>query len=250
MFPRLAAVLITAFWVIMWALLIRTELEPEGAALREVPVEHVLKLMFHHQQASDLALRAEGKLIGQLRLLPRVLPDSKTRVLGFSGSLQLRLPGATRQRFSWTGESHFSSVLALQRLDFDLTVHQGGQLDQADSELTFAYDAGTKQARYVVKTGQVVIDRREFAATEAGLTDLIKQAGLDPSMMQTVNSKASGTPPKITAQRSTFRIHSEEIETLLLSVEYNEQTMLQVHVSQLGQVLHAKTVLGWTLESD
>jgi hypothetical protein len=249
MFPRLAAVLITVFWVIMWALLIRTELEPDGASLRAVPVEHVLKLMFRHQQPSDLSIKGEGRLIGHLRLLPRILPNDQSRVLDYSGSLQLRLPGAGRQRISWLGDSTFGRDLALRQLGMNMKVHHPVQEHLTDSDLIFAYDAATKKARYELRAGQVILERQEFDATETGLRKLAARSGLDPTVLQTVNVK-SETPPKITAQRSSFRIRTEEIETLLLTVEYNEQTMLQVHVSDLGQVIHAKTVLGWTLESD
>lgn len=249
MLHRLAAILITAFWVIMWALLIRTELEPEGASLRAVPVEHVLKLMFHHQQSSDLSLRNEGKLIGHLRLIPRVMPEDQSRVLDYSGSLRLRLPGAERQRFSWIGESIFDPTLNLQRLTVNFTIHQSTLQEGADTQLSFAFDAATKAARYEIRTGQTILEKQEFAATEEGLKNLIRRAGFDPGVVQTI-TPTGNTPPQITAKRSTFRLHGEEIDTLLLTMEYNGQTMFQVHISQLGQVLSAKTVLGWTLESD
>ena len=115
--------------------------------------------------------------------------------------------------------------------------------------MSFAFDAATKAARYEIRTGQTILEKQEFAATEEGLKKLITRAGLDPGVVQTVTPTAN-TPPQITAKRSTFRLHGEEIDTLLLTMEYNGQTMFQVHISQLGQVLFAKTVLGWTLESD
>ena len=93
MLNRLAAVLIILFWGVMWGLLEKSELEPEEAALREVPVEHVLKLMFHHQQPSELIIKSDGKMIGQLRLIPRI-QENEERLLEFTGGLELRLPAA------------------------------------------------------------------------------------------------------------------------------------------------------------
>lgn len=247
MLNRLAAVIITVFWVVMWGLLVKSELEPHEAALREVPVEHVLKLMFHHQQVSDLIIHSDGKMIGHLRLTPRTL-ENDDRLLDFGGGLQLRLPGSSRQRLSWMGESTFTKTLDLKALGVNVILHHGSE-DTTDSLMTMNFDAPTQRGRYELRSGPLTLDRQDFEASEAGLRKLVERLGMDTAMLQTVSAKSS-TPPKIKARRSSYRLREEEIETLLLTVEYNEQTMLQVHVSQLGRVLYAKTVLGWTLESD
>ena len=56
--------LIAFFWVIMWVLLIRTELRPMDAATRVVPLEHIAKLLFHDEQASELYIHDEGDKSG------------------------------------------------------------------------------------------------------------------------------------------------------------------------------------------
>jgi hypothetical protein len=248
MLNRLAAVLIVAFWVVMWGLLLKSELEPEEGVLREVPVEHVLKLMFHHQQSSDLIIHNDGKMIGHLRLGPRIL-ENGGRQLDFTGGLQLRMPAADRQRLSWIGESTFSSELDLQKLTLDVTMH-GSSGDTPDSRLSFEFDSAEKKGRYELRSGTMIFDKQEFEATEAGIRKLVDRLGMDASFTQTMAGSKSSAPPQVKARRASFKLRDEEIDTLLLTVVYNEQTMLQVHVSQLGRVLHAKTILGWTLESD
>lgn len=247
MLNRLAAVLIISFWAVMWGLLVKGELEPEGAALREVPVEHVLVLMFRHQQSSDLIINNDGKMIGHLRLMPRVL-ENEERVLDYTGGLQFRLPGASRQRLSWMGESSFTRELDLKALALSVIMHSAVE-EEADSRLTFDFDAATKKGRYELRSGAMTFDKQEFEATEEGIRNLVQRVGMDTSVLQSGSSKSSA-PPVIKARRSTFSVQGDEIETLLLTVEYNEQTMLKVHVSQFGRIIHAKTVLGWTLETN
>ena len=247
MLNRLAAVLIVVFWGVMWGLLVKSELEPEEAALREVPVEHVLKLMFHHQQPSELIINSDGKMIGHLRLIPRV-QENEERLLEFSGGLQLRVPAAERQRLSWSGESTLTKELDLKTLAITVIMHTATE-GATNSRLIFDFDAATKKGRYELRSGTMTFDKQEFEATEEGIRNLADRVGVGTTLMPAISSKSSA-PPVIKARRASFKMDDDEMDTLLLTVEYNEQTMLQVHVSQLGRVLHAKTILGWTLETD
>jgi hypothetical protein len=45
-------------------------------------------------------------------------------------------------------------------------------------------------------------------------------------------------------------LKGEKVETLLVTLQVNEQTLMEAQVSQLGQVLQAKTLTGWTVELD
>src|SRR5262245_7266621 len=64
MIYRTAAALIVVFWLVMTTLLIRNEVNPEDSRLREVPVTHVLKLLYLHEQPSHLRIYAGGTPIG------------------------------------------------------------------------------------------------------------------------------------------------------------------------------------------
>jgi hypothetical protein len=45
-------------------------------------------------------------------------------------------------------------------------------------------------------------------------------------------------------------IHGERIQTYLVSIGQNGQTLLEADISQLGQILRAKTLIGYTLMPD
>jgi hypothetical protein len=247
---RLLALLITGFWVTMWTLLLRTELEPRGAALREVPVEHVLKIFFQHQQPSDLFLNGDGQRIGHLRFHPQIRIDDHIRVLEFSGNAQLRLPGAPRQRLTWHGQAELSPALELSKLRLISALRESTTNQVPETTVTFDMDAVTKEASYEVRSDQQVIDSQSFTMDEEGLRKLMNRAGIDATVLQTFSIPTQGTPPRFTAHRSSLRLKDEKIDTLLVSAEMNGQTLLEFHVSQLGQVLHVKTITGWTLETD
>ena len=70
MIYRTVAALIVFFWILMTTLLIRNEVNPEDSRVREVPLTHVLKLLYLHEQASDLRIYAGGTAIGHLRVHP------------------------------------------------------------------------------------------------------------------------------------------------------------------------------------
>src|SRR5215207_3438217 len=101
---RAAALLIVVFWMAMTALLIRKQLSSGATKLTEVPVSHVLKLMFHHGEASDLNLHSDRQMVGKLRFHPQTRKDDAMRIMEFSGSVTFTLPGSPRQRVAWAGD--------------------------------------------------------------------------------------------------------------------------------------------------
>src|SRR5438270_10274709 len=105
MLYRLLATTIVLFWITMTALLVRNELGPGDTSLREVPVAHVAKMIFAHEQASDLVLYNENVVVGHLRIQPRIRTGDGRRKLEFSGTLQLALPGTTgHEHVAWSGD--------------------------------------------------------------------------------------------------------------------------------------------------
>lgn len=247
---RLLALLITGFWVTMWTLLLRTELEPQRAALREVPIEHVLKLFFQHQQASDLFLSADGNRIGYVRFHPQVRKEDGLQVLEFSGNVQLRILGAPRQRLVWNGEAEMTPALGLSKLQLTSAFRESTLNEAPENIVKLSMDMQAKTASYEIRSDERLADAQTFSLDEAGLRKLMAGAGLDPAILQTVNLQTKGTPPRFSAHRSSMKLKDEKVETLLISAEMNGQTLLECHVSQLGQILHAKTITGWTLEAD
>jgi hypothetical protein len=247
---RILALLITGFWVTMWTLLLQTELEPQRAALREVPIAHVLKLFFHHQQASDLYLNSGGTRIGHVRFHPHIRQEDGVRYFEFSGHAQLLVPGAPRQRLSWSGEGELLPTMELSKLRLMSAVRESTTKDVPETTVIVHLDLVNRWAFYEIKSGDVSIDTQRFTMDEAGLRKLLDRVGIDPVVLQTVSAQAKGTAPRLFAHRSSMRLHDEKVDTLQVTAEMNGQTLLELHVSQLGQILHAKTITGWTLEAE
>ncbi len=247
---RILALLITAFWVTMWTLLLRTELEPQRAALREVPLEHVLKVFFQHQQASDLHLNGEGTRMGYVRFHPQVRESDGVRFFEFSGNVQLRIPGVPRQRLGWSGEAELLPTMGLSKLRLMSAVRESTTKDVPETIFTLNLDAVARNVSYEARMNGEMVDSQSFTMDEVGLRKLIQRAGVDPIVLQTISTQTKSSAPKITAHRSSLKLKDEKVDTLQVTVEINGQTLAELHVSQLGQILHVKTLTGWTLEAE
>src|SRR5438552_14605774 len=104
MLYRAVAILIVLFWLTMTGLLVRKEARPADSALREIPVSHVIRLLFLHEQASELNILSEKLRLGHLHLQPRASKEAASQAFEFSGYLQFPVPGSARQRVVWDGE--------------------------------------------------------------------------------------------------------------------------------------------------
>jgi hypothetical protein len=68
-------------------------------------------------------------------------------------------------------------------------------------------------------------------------------------MMQQLKASQSEMPKfEVSAQSSSLVINGQKLETFLLSIKAGGQSVVEAHLSQLGQVLSAQVpVLGWKL---
>ncbi len=244
MLSRILPLSIVAFWLTMTALLVRTELHPGASRLTIVPVEHVLKLLFLHEQSSDLNIVSDGQRVGYLRLRPRVEVASGERVLEFIGNLQLRFPQMPKQRFSWDGGFALNHDFELQRVTFGFTMHEP---EAYRVDLTI--DAGGRLAHVLWKTREEVLEDETFTLDEAGARAAMEHFGMDPMLLRTVGGKNSAKP-EVIAQQSSLKMRDEQVETYLIAVRQSGQTLLEIQVSQIGQILAVKTFMGYTLTPD
>lgn len=244
MLSRILAVFIVAFWLTMTALLIRTELNPGGSALRAVPVGHVVKLLFLHEEQSDLGIRDEGQSRGHLRVQPKIDKATRQRLLEFIGTLHLRLPPDSRQRFSWDGVIALSPAHELERVELGVVVH-----DPQSYRLEFLAEPRSNRALFTAKVRDRVVEQFETTLDEAGVTQTLKRAGVDPAALVAFGD-SRGIRPEVTARQSSLLIRGERAETYLVTVQQSGQTLLDMHVSQIGKILHVKTFLGYVLAPD
>lgn len=240
---RLPHLLIIAFWLTMTGLLVRTEFSPAKSRLRAVSIEHVLKLVFAHEQPSDLNILNGGLRIGQLHLQPRIEKEGDRRLLDFSGSLQLRLPGVPRQRFTWSGAWEADAAFTSERLRFAFAL-----LEPIKTQTEVEIDSAQQLAHVRFESGEGTL-RETYTLDEAGLHRLLGQLAIDPAVLQ-VFAGRNPARPEITAEQSSLSIHGQRLETYCVTIQQSGQTLVEFHVSQLGQILKATTLVGYTLSPD
>jgi hypothetical protein len=241
---RTLCILVIAFWLIMGGLLLKTEFHPDKSRLREVRIQHVLKLLFLHEQRSDLNIYSERTRFGRLRIYPHVEKATGRRLLEFDGDLQLRLPTLPKQRFSWSGVAAMDASLTTQLFELKFNMEE---------PISYSAEARIEP---IIRRMSVLLRSKEsvtsetFEFDEAGAwQELMRHFDVDPAVVRAFSHDAR-TQPRIIAEQSSLRIHGERIETYLVTIEENDQTLLEFHVNELGQILHAKTLIGYTLVPD
>ena len=252
MLYRAFAILIVGFWLTMIGLLIRKETGPGDSALREVPVGHVIKLILTHEQPSDLNIYNGKMRLGYLRIHPRMHQGDRSRVIAFVGDLHIMVPGFERQRVTWNGELELEKTLATRRFAMSLTLNDPtartspayrAQIDIAPAEnlLTWTQFTGDRP----------IGEAHTYTLDEAGLQTALTEMMLDPAMLTLLQGQTrSMTAPVIKALQSSMPYHGERIDTYLVTIEQSGQTLLEFDVSQLGQILRAKSLIGYSLAPD
>lgn len=237
------------FWAAMWTLLVRTEHAPEMASVRRVPIEHVLKLLFQHEQASDLSIRVNRDRLGNVRIQPRHDETSGALALEFNGTMQVQLPDTQRRRLSWNGAIDLAEALDVNGLSFTLMSRNPGDRNSQPIRVEFAVDAKTKTAEYGFREGEGMITRQRISLDRAGLELALANAGLDASVLPAATAPPL-TTPEVKAHRARLMVKGERLETYLLTLTQEGQTLGEVHVSQMGQILRISTLLGWVFEPE
>jgi hypothetical protein len=249
MLYRSLTALIVVFWLTMTALLIRSELRPADSRMREIPASHVLKLLFLHEQPSELNIRYERDTVGRLRVHPQVRKEDGMRVVEFAGNVQVSVPGLTRERVSWDGAVEMTRLLEMRQVRLGLSFRT-----PVNFRIEITHDPVAKKGRYELRSGDQVVGTREYVIDGGGLESLFKQLEIPPEMFAMMQSALqSAGPPQpleISARQSSVDLQGDKIDSCLVTFRQNGQTLGEVHVSQLGQVLRATTLLGYTFSPD
>ena len=240
--PRLLALLIVIFWLTMTALLVRDEFGMGAGRLREVPMTHVMRLLFKHEQSSGLNILSEKQRIGHVRIDPQVSREDGARLFKFSGNLQIPMPRAGQHRVWWDGAVEMTRMLEVQAVKVGVSFREPAVYRV---EIAFAPQART--GHYEVRSGDRVLEQHDFSLDEKGVRDLLRRLEIDPEIVKMIGSQAPTDPPEIGAFQSSLDLHGTRVDTFLVTVRQNGQTLAEVHVSQLGRVLRAATFLGYTL---
>jgi hypothetical protein len=250
MAARILSVFIVVFWLTMTGLLLRKELGPGDSALRVIPIEHVVKLLLLHETPSDLNIYNDKLRLGHLRVHPQVRKEDDARIVAFSGNLQVLIPGMERQRVQWAGELEMQKDLTIRRFIVNLVFRDPALRDAPGYAAQVTVVPSENRLRYTVSEGGREIDGKEFPLDQRGIETAL-QSMLDPSMLKMIAAQTrTASPPVVKALLSSMPIHGERIDTYLVTVEAGGQTLVEFDVSQLGTILRAKTLIGYTFAPD
>lgn len=241
---RATYILIVLFWLTMTGLLLRNEIKPGDSALREVPPGHVVKLLLHHHQESKLNIVSDKMRLGQLLIEPKTRKEDGMRVIEFKGSALLLIPGGDRQKLAWDGEMEMDKELTIHRFRMGVTTHE---LERLRSEVVIL--PAENVAHYTLSAANGVLERQDYSLDEKGAHDVMRQLGVDPSMLP-VGPLPQAKAPVVKAHQSSIDVHGERMDTYQITVESNGQTLIECHVNQLGVVVKASTILGYSFVMD
>jgi hypothetical protein len=220
--------------------------QPSGNSLRALPVEHVLRDLFQPEKPSHLIIHAGNQRIGTFRLAGQGEAPDGTRTLQYFGNALLDLPGGGPQRSSWNGEIVVTPNWEMQSFSLTAASRGAAKTDGPATEFDLLLSPLKRTVSYVLRSGADVVDQQSFSMDEAGLTALLDHFEIDP-MWRRQFRPGRGPKPVLTARQASLVVENVKLETSLLTVLLNGQTLLEVHVSQLGEVLQAR-LFGWTLD--
>ena len=254
MIYRATVFVIVAFWLLMMGMLVRVEFATNESDLLPVPPEYVWKLMFLHDQTSDLVLFNQHRRLGSFHLQPRRLPTGTDgtggpiRLLSGSGGLSLSLPGVNAQSVVLRGSLELDERDAVQRFELNVNFHE---LHQPLPGLTLVLDGRPvlDQWHYLLRRGDAVL--QENAGPPSILLDALDlhSLGVDPKAILEMGRQQSGTL-KTTARRGTLHTNGEDIEAFVVTIRQSDSLETSIYVSQLGQILAVKTFAGYDLYDD
>jgi hypothetical protein len=244
---------IVIFWAVMTWELARMQLFPGKSGQMTVPVEHVIHLMFVHEQASDLVVSDAHERIGALHLQPHRAPASAGAPaedsLNGSGSIAIKGPGANGQHFNfrWTMSlgDHEEEV---RQFDFTATLSAPSQKTPA---LVIVCDGSPRadHYHYQVRSGTAVLF--EDTGTLAALLNnpSLRALGFNAATI-TALSRQQADSVKIDAHRGVLHANGEDLETYDVTIRDGDAFESTVQFSQLGQVLAATAFAGYSLRDE
>jgi len=250
MIYRTVAVFIVLFWLTMTGLLMHQQMRPGNSALREVPVAHVVKLLFMHRadpeiSKSRLNIYSDKLRLGQLNITPDTGDRGQHRDLKFDGDLQILIPGGKREHIAWRGVLQMDKLLTIKRFQLAVDTHTPTDLT---SEIVVVPEENI--AHFQLSAPNGVVERQDYTLDERGARTALEQVGLDPTLLPISTKQPSAAALECKARQSSLDVPGGRMDTYLVTVESNGQTLLECHVDQLGRIVRATTLLGYTLSAE
>ena len=250
MIKRLAIAGIVCFWLVMNVSLFRLWLNPLGSDVLSMPVEHVVRQMFVHQQPSLLTLFQNEARVGSLTLIPLREGDERPEVR-FSGDAVPQLPLIGARSFRWHGAVTLDSQFAVATSALEVE----SRTPKATVKLDL--DARTKRVTYSAKRGDAAPLTGAFTFDVAGLEQMLRQFGVGPEMVPhevltqiAANAQSDSQQIHLEARQAQTKVRGESVEIFRIRLLQEGSPLVEVDFSQLGQVLGVKTAFGIRLAPD
>jgi len=238
MFYRALMVGIVCFWLAMMVQLVRLETHPEQTDILNVPVPYVAGVMFRYGQLSLLNIRDGSRPVGSMEIRPSTT-GTGGRALYLSGSLEL--PG--QEPFNFEGDLKMDTASRLQAFRTELTVRK------QNFHIVLSGDMARKTLLYQTLYGDQVASSQSLPMEAAALERALAQnVGLDSRMIPL--DIGGMAPPDITARETQITLRSGELQVYEITVTEAGTQMLDVYMTQLGQVVLANTSFGYTLAAE
>jgi hypothetical protein len=249
MFQRLFIAGIVFFWMLMTGALMQLWVNPATSEILSVPVVHVARQLFLHEQPSNLAVFQTGRRIGSLTLQPRRFDANGIGVVDFTGNILVALPFMAEQAFSWRGTVEMNRSFALQKLKL--------HIDALGPKITTELDIDpiANRATYTLQQEGEEPVENSLTLDQKGMEAGLEALGIDPSIFKQITLSAksaadSNGPITFTARQSETQIQGERVQTYRVSGKQSTSPMIEADISHFGQILGVKTIFGFTFSPD
>ena len=247
--PYRALVLgIVVFWCWTTARLVRTELLPTGRETTPVPITYLWKLVFLHEEPSDLVLYNQQQRLGNLHIEPhrRVVNGDPghhaDHLITAVGGFSVELPWAAKQNVVLHALLQLDEHEQMRRLEVSAVFHEPKQRN-AGTTVMLDGSSGTGLWHYSIRQGDTLI--KEQAGTVASLLDTpeLRSLGFDPANFTRIEQEQLAKA-SLSAHRGILSMHGDEIDTYVVSLKDGSGLEATLHLNQLGQILAVKTPAG------
>jgi hypothetical protein len=250
MIKRLVIAGVISFWLVMNIALVRLWLDPESSDILSVPVDHVVRQIFAHEQPSELVAFQNGNRIGNVALTPIQMEDN-SKALRFSGDAMPQIPMLGARAYRWQGSARLSSGFELEslRIQVDSRTPNANVLVEAQAQ--------TKKITYRVITANLEPLTGEVTMDLDGLKKFLPRLGVGPEVLAPevldqifANARDAHQKLRIKARQVQAKVREEKVEVFRIGFIQDETPLVEIDVSQLGQVTSVKTAFGFTLAPD
>lgn len=243
--------LIITFWGVMTGLLLKREFGTAGELLR-LPPEHLLELMFRHEQSSSLIISNNDTQVGTLNFFPTrhapnpEVPELNTHQLRAMTNVGITLPGGDKRRLVANLRFHLNDKMQMEELSWIVVLRSTKKNGNADIRSEGLYRMKDATYEVTISEGDVLLHKNEGPLS--GLLELpeLRSLGIDPAAFADIAKQSS---PEFTIHRTRIELQGEEMEAYRLTLNQAGGQVGEIYMNQIGQVLMIRTMFGYSAQS-